>query len=437
MLTPTSRRRTLVALIQFAGVVLCVPALILSEALPGWAVTASLVGLGLLPVVGLILAGRPFERTPVDLPLGLMLLLAPTTLLVATDRAAALPHVYRIIAGAAVFYGVTGLLLETRWFALGAWGICLLGLALLPALLLGTQWSGAKFSWLPWRLNEAIPTLFRPFWKPEDYQGFNPNLSGGLLATMLPVPIAYTLFASRGLRSRPAPGRGAAIRIAAGIESALIAALLLLTQSRGSLLAALVAVGAMLAVRNWRWLMVLALVLTGSIVVLRTTGLSPFRAADLESDVDSALDSIEGRIELWSRGWAIAQDFPFTGIGMGMVLEVMPLRYPTFRISPAAQIEHLHSIYANTAAEMGFPGLIALLALLIVVLILFWRAASRARESVWAPLAVGTLGTAVVVCVQGVNDTLFAAPKAYVIVMGIFAVGVAVALHVLYGAEGQ
>ena len=124
----TSRLK-LVAIVQFVGVALCIPALILPDFLPSWSITASLIGLAVVPAFGLIVARRPFARTPVDLPLGLLLIATGANLLATANRAVTLPHVLKTLAGIALFYAIVGLLRETGWTRLAGWAVCLLGLS--------------------------------------------------------------------------------------------------------------------------------------------------------------------------------------------------------------------------------------------------------------------------------------------------------------------
>jgi len=85
------------ALAQLIGVVVCLPSLIFPTRVPLWAIPGSLAGLVLLLVAGHLLAGRPFVRTPVDVPILLLLLLLPVTILITPDRELTLPHVYKVI----------------------------------------------------------------------------------------------------------------------------------------------------------------------------------------------------------------------------------------------------------------------------------------------------------------------------------------------------
>ena len=80
----------------------------------------------------------------------------------------------------------------------------------------------------------------------------------------------------------------------------------------------------------------------------------------------------DGRREIWSRAIYMIQDFPFTGIGMGSFGEVADALYPFFSYSPGA-ILHAHNLFLQIAVDLGIPGLIAWLAILLVVIVLSWK----------------------------------------------------------------
>jgi len=230
--------RAHISTIQLIGVVLCLPPLIFPDHAPGWSIWGALIGLVLLPVVGFLIGKRPFARTPLDLSMGVLLFLLPVSILISADRALTLPHVYRVVAGIAVFYGLVGVFRAYDWFDLAAWTIGAAGVV----LLLSTQWSSAKFSWLPFKVSQLVPLLIHPFWKPEGFAGFNANLAGGTLSMLLPAPIAYALW-----------GRKTWIRLAALLESGVVGGLLLLTQSRGAIAALAAGLAVMLVAADWRW----------------------------------------------------------------------------------------------------------------------------------------------------------------------------------------
>ena len=179
---------------------------------------------------------------------------------------------------------------------LAAWSITLAGLALVPLVLLGVQWSGAKFSWLPWVPGEIVPHLFRPSGKPQDYAGFNPNMAGGVLAMALPVPLALA-----AVRQGTHGAGSWASRIAASLITLAIAAALLLTQSRGAIVAGSAAIALMAAAVNWRWLVVAIPLLIIGAVALQAMDPMVAPSWDLASDTESALNSAAGRVELWSQ----------------------------------------------------------------------------------------------------------------------------------------
>ncbi len=428
MTFPTPRRHAFVAVAQAAVTVLCIPALILPDLLPRWSITASLVGLAFVPLLGLIVARRPFARTPVDVPLGLLLALTVVNALTTADGSATFPHVLKWVAGIALFYAIAGFLQATGWIRLAAWAICLLGLALVPFVLFGVNWSGTKFSWLPVTPNELFPQLFTPFWKPEGYSGFNPNMAGGVLAMIAPVPLARALFGRSAKH-----GWGG--RIINGLITLLIVLALLLTQSRGAILALLVAASVMLATRDWRWLAAACALLVVGALVFRTLGFEAGATWDPTSDAESAVNSAAGRLELWSRAWSALQDFPYTGIGLGMSNHIMPVRYPTFRISPTAVTDHAHSLFLATGVEMGYPGLIGLLALVFGLLGAQWQTCrhlvrARPRSGEALPLALGSLGAAVVYCVHGLTDHITFYARASLVAWVLLGVGMGVSLFV-------
>ncbi len=89
------------ALAQFVGVIVCLPPLIFPGRAPVWSVWVALLGLALLLGAGYLLSGRPLVRTPLDVPILLLLILLPVTLLVTPDQELTLPHVYKVICSVA------------------------------------------------------------------------------------------------------------------------------------------------------------------------------------------------------------------------------------------------------------------------------------------------------------------------------------------------
>jgi O-antigen ligase len=364
------------------------------------------------------MTGKAFVHTPVDLPIMIMMLLLPFNLLLSLDLTLTLPHVYKLIGGTVLFYGIVGFLQEKAWFRLSALSIHLLGGVLGLVLLFGTEWPQNTFTWLPFNVSNYLPQLVNPFWKSEDFKGFNANLAGGILALLLPVPMSYALFGERLWA-----------RCTSFIEVGALTFVLLFTHSRGAILAFGVAVLIMLVTYDRRWLVLVTILFIISMLFLLSDGASLTRLPIDPGDMKGGVQGLDMRIELWLRGIYIMQDFPISGIGMGMVEVVLPLLYPTFRIPASAEIHHVHNLYLQMGAEFGYPGLIVTLVLLFVLFAFGWQTVGAARDTNLFPLANGLVGVIVVFAVHGLVDVVSCSPKAYLITYALFGVSVGLALY--------
>ncbi len=102
-----------------------------------------------------------------------------------------------------------------------------------------------------------------------------------------------------------------------------------------------------------------------------------------------AINSLEGRVEIWSRALYGIQDFPFTGMGMGTFRRVVPILYPLFTIAPDHDIGHAHNHLLAAGVDLGIPGLIAYLALWLGAGAMLWQVWHHAREHAHRMLALG------------------------------------------------
>jgi putative inorganic carbon (HCO3(-)) transporter len=81
----------------------------------------------------------------------------------------------------------------------------------------------------------------------------------------------------------------------------------------------------------------------------------------LASNSGFSLNSLEARLEIWSRALYGLQDFSFTGMGMNTFRTVVHVLYPLFTISPEKDIGHAHNEFLQAGLDLGLPGLIAFL----------------------------------------------------------------------------
>jgi hypothetical protein len=464
--------RSLAGLAVVAAVVI----LVFSAAPPTGLALAAIVLLGLV-FIGRAAATRQLTGyTPADWPLLAMLLLLPVSLWASADLAVTLPRAYALIAAAALFWTVAALP-ERPWLRHAGWALLAAGLALALAVLAATPFP-ASLAGLPLNLASLQARLPAALLAPDR---FNPNLSGHLLALFLPPALALafarpapptvhrspptvhrspptvhrspltvhrsppTVHRSPPTvhrspltvhRSPPTVHRSPLTvhriqRLAAAALSLLLAGLLLFTQSRGALLGVALAVPVMtlLADRRWLWLwgpLALAGLSLGLIALREGAQLQAALGASLLAGGGDVTATAQGRLELWSRAFYLMQDFPFTGVGLGMPERVINLLYPLFTIGPENHWVHVHNTYLQIGSELGIPGLIAFSALLLALGAALVRQAHSTAVSWRQTLALGLLGSLIVFAVHGLVDAPLASPKLMVLFFGLLGLMAAV-----------
>ena len=325
-------------------------------------------GLALLAVLWLIRrlgAGHWSVSTPVDWPAGILVVMGGVSWLVTVDRAATGLALSRLLAGLALMYGIVNWAKTGARLLLILWGgtLCALLLALATPMII--PWQGARY--IP-----AVATRI-----PHLGNLLNANMVAGALVMLLPFPLAGSVLLLRFKRGqRPARarwGRSLTVSVVRFLQlwrvssipiTALVFGALFFTQSRGAWLAAggggfvvgvgctLLFLGALAApVLAWGWL-VWQGQLTSFLDALGTGG---------------GIAGWDERVEIWSRALYMIQDFPFTGIGADMYPQVVNVLYPLFLISPTTIIPHAHNLFLQVGIDLGLPGLIAFLAILIGV----------------------------------------------------------------------
>jgi putative inorganic carbon (HCO3(-)) transporter len=391
---------------QLVPVGMLAPVLIFQDRFPPEMVALALLAIPALWVMHRVARGRFFTPTPLDIPILILLVTLPVGWWAAALPELALPHLIRYLMAVALFYGVIN-----TFVAAGAGRVTLAGAAVLAGTALvavlsalGMASSGPKF--LPAGWPQAIPRLVKAFWNP---QGFHPNIVGGFLAMSVPVTAAYA-WAGRGWRRRLLYG----LLLAGEIF------VLILTQSRGGILGFAVAlvVVAVARDRRWAWLALLLGVVAGVGVALY--GLQPTLELVLGGGAAGVVRSAESRMELYSRGIYMLQDFPFTGIGPGMFPKVLPVLYPLFLVDPSTEFSHVHNIYLQMGIDHGFPGLIAFLAAVILLVAMGAQTIRQSRGRRWEPLAIGLLAGLAAHLTHGMVDAVGYSPRAHILVWGHF-----------------
>ncbi len=345
--------------------------------------------------------GHPSVRTPADLGILALLLMIPVTLWIT-----ALPDVTRILVcrllcGVALYYAIVNwsrTFTRLRFLVLG---IVLVGLLL-------AVYAMASVQWVTWRLAVLQSMIYDHLpWLVSDQ--VNPNVMAGSLVILVPFAPSSLLFAWPRLQ-RP-------YRILAVLATVVTIGVLAATQSRSALLALLVVLLVMMSLRGVEgmaagrvprraWFVALALALAAGLTAgwLVASGVARLAFEALLSS--STLGGLEERLQVWSRALYMLQDFPFTGVGMGSFEQVTNLLYPLF-IAPGGGITHAHNLFLQVAVDLGLPGLVAWLSILILVVAVSWRVYQLGRvtgDSWLAGLGVGLLCSQVALVVHGIAN---------------------------------
>lgn len=362
----------------------CVAGMIWPAALP---VALALVGCFWL--ARWVAFGRLSVRTAGDWAIGLLVLMILvtgwTTVLPEVTR----PQVYRLLIGIAAYYAIanwTNSLARLRTLAVG---LTATGLLLALSSAVGVKWiAGEKLTFIPEAVYQRLPLLLA--------DPIHPNIMAGVLVVLLPFALGPLLFAWRQLHQ--------AERVLGVLAAASMLVVVVLTKSRGGLLA-LAATLVLLAVLRWRhgWLAALLALATG-VLALGRLGAGQVVKALTETQT---LGGLAGRLEVWSRALSMIQDFPFTGIGMGTFKQVANILYPFFLAGPDADVPHAHNLYLQVAVDLGLPGLVAWLALFGLVCAAAWRVyrqGQSGRLPYLAGLGAGLLCAQVALAVHGLLD---------------------------------
>lgn len=337
------------------------------------------------------------RRTPLDWPILILMLLAPVTLWATALPDVTWPQVYRLLGGIGLYYALvnfpvgwpstTNFLAGLRWMAIGV-GLATLGLCVFAVV--SVDWVVAgKLPFIPASLYALFPHLA--------VDTANPNVMAGSILILLVVLLGLLLFAGRGLRVGEYLLYGAAC--AAGV------AILVLTQSRGAVLA-LGLVGLLLVALRWRWgwlMMVLGVVCL--LIALKVVGTASFINLLVSN---ATLGGVDGRAEVWSRAIYMIQDFPFTGVGMGSYMQVADTFYP-FSSYPPGKVPHAHNLLLQIGVDLGIPGLIAWLSAWMLVTLMAWRvyrSGSELQNSWLAGWGVGLFACQVALLAHGMVDAV-------------------------------
>lgn len=285
-------------------------------------------------------------------PIVILAVMAIVGYMVSIDQALSAPKLWGILFQAAVFFGALNGLHSKRDFNYLADALVLMTLGLALVSLLGTNWQVVRLVDLN-GIYDRIPTLVQSI--PDSglspgQELFHPRQVGATMGMLLPF-VTVLVFIATSRFSR-----------AISILTLLIGlGVLLLSQSLMGIFGLLV--GWLILLIWWRrWVLVVPiLVFIALLLLLWRINLIAY-VPSLLSYEDNFGVAIVLRLDMWSRALAMLNDMPYTGIGLNTFPLVQSHFYTGYAIGPEP---HAHNLLLQTAVDLGLPGLLALIWLVI------------------------------------------------------------------------
>jgi putative inorganic carbon (HCO3(-)) transporter len=305
-------------------------------------------------------------RTSADWCILCIVLALPVTLWISPLAEVTKLQVYRVLSGILLYYAIVNWATTGKRLQTITLGLIMIGSGLSAFALVSVEWAVTK--WF------SIFKVVLQAGKPILIDSVNPNVMAGSLILILPLA-AGGMFANWGKSSR-------LFRMVSTISAVMIGGILVLTLSRGALLALALALAIFISMR-WRWGWLIFIPAAAGIgVAYSQVGDSNFMEALLSG---TSVGSLEGRAALWSRALLLARDFPFTGIGMGAV-EVAIHRLAPLSLNEPGVLSHAHNLYIQVFLDLGLLGFTGWLATLMLVTYVAWkvyRAGMQDRRAGW------------------------------------------------------
>ena len=326
-------------------------------------------------------------RTPADWTILLMVLMIPVTIWLSPLVSKTLLQVYRLLGAILLFYAVVNWSTTKQHIEWMFIGVVILGSALSLLAPFMVKWETHKVMFLPDWIYQRFTILVS--------DTVNPSVLAGSLVFLLPFPLAMLIFTWPKLSKK---FRGFLL-----VSSILMILVLILTQSRGGWLTFFIVL-AILPVFRWRYGWIGLLIIGCGLIILNFQ-LGFKHVLDLLI-ASKTLQSLDGRIEVWSRAVYMIKDFSWTGIGFGLFGDVADQMYPFIQFPPGT-IVHAHNLFLQIALDLGIPGLIAWLGTWLLVLYAGWRLYRIGchTKDLWVVgLGVAILCSQVALGVFGISD---------------------------------
>ena len=378
------------------------------------------LALGMAALLIFIWFARWFaERRPLIPPspltpaLAIWLVMIVIGTIISADPVLTLPKATGLLLGFAVWRFTTSSISTVGSLRIGVGLFFLLGLGLITVGFFSADWSYEV---------AFIEELFS--FLPPQLISLPDGPTGGVHTNQLAEPVLFFCMVAFSLAIGVIAQRVLRFRALIIIGTAMVVALLLLTQSRSAWVGAVGGVIALLVgwattettsrIRNGLVLSigVLLFCIIAALVVIGPERIQRVWDEPPRSSTIGTLRTLKFRQEVWLWSFVMIEDVPFTGIGLGSFRQAVHRLYP-IAISADEDIGHAHNTFLQVALDTGVIGLIAYIAILIGAACLAWRVARQSDH--YRPISIGLLSGLVAMHVYGLTDSVVPGSKTGII----------------------
>lgn len=290
-----------------------------------------------------------FERTILDWPIFFLAIQVFVTCLIVPNLAFNMPKIAGVLFGIAFFYSITALLKTEKLIRSGIILFLGGGLALSVIGILGMIRLSTKYLDKLFKISTLIPKV--NFNLPGAEKGFHHNAIGGTIILIIPIFLVLTFSYFKLKKQNFLFIRNSLFHILLFLGLSATICVLILTQSRSSWIGLLISCLILLTIipRGKKWGIILVFLFLAGYLLLLGSDKIPLGAKEVKSSMIS-------RIELWNTAIRTINEYPISGIGMNQIRQLPSVGY---------EKAHVHNHLLHVAAELGIPGLIAYLAILI------------------------------------------------------------------------
>jgi len=319
-------------------------------------------------------------KTILDWPIALLSVQVLATCFIVPDIEFSLPKISGVLYGILVFYALSAILTHEITIKLGIVLFLVSGCILSILGILGMQWDLSDPSGYLYdekfivAIEKSIPRI--RFNLPGAELGFNSNALGGTLVLILPLCLILLISLIAGRKSEYLFSPILFPSLSLSLIALLMCGSLFFTMSIASWLAFLLSIWILFFSKKWKkWSAII-------VAVLLVLVLFGARAKTKTAVLDKLEYDFSSRFGFWKAGVNTIIQYPIWGIGMNQIRKNPAIGY---------HHSHAHNQFIHTAAELGIPGLIAYLAILIgtgYMVFQIWRKS----EIVWMKKAALGLG---------------------------------------------